>query len=704
MRRPDSQSSSNDRCQRRARLAMCMVLALVMTMPGCQIDRERVARRAVVIANLGCNKTVKVSPVKRPRRVGPIRRLLHRSTPPSDRTARLLRTYNLEPALRKDPDAVISWLQTLVREQPRMEEIHALAEIAKTEADWAARSGDKPRATKLYATAMMHAHQFLFEPNLNLQRNAYDPQFRNICDIYNESLAELLRQVCEEGRLVPGHQFEIGEGDFVLVVEVQMEGRWHDQAFERFELVSDFETEGMQNEYHTYGLGVPLIAVRDISESPTVDEKYYPPSLTLPMTAFFELVREDVEISFDENTTQRRRAVLRLFDPLEQQTLHTHNVTVPLESDITTPIAYHLNDPLLNTGLLATAALVNAQLGENIHGMYMLEPFDPDKIPVVMVHGLWSSPVTWAQMYNDLRSVKELRNNYQFWFYSYATGQPFLYSAGKMRDDLAKLRRDLDPEGTSQTMEQMVLVGHSMGGLVSQLQTIDSEDRFWKILSDSDARELEGDEESIAALKKTYFFEPDLGIDRVMMIGTPNHGSEVAGATARWVSQRVFTLPTTLTNDFLNLAETNQKIFGDASLLTSTTSIDDLAAGGKVFEAMDECRRSPLVTFHNIIGKIPQKGLLARTGLRTGPDSDGVVTVESARTKFSSSESFIPAPHSEIHQHPQCILEVREILLDNLVEKHRIRDRSIPQIPAIQIKQVAAELEVEPEAAEIQLQ
>ena len=34
----------------------------------------------------------------------------------------------------------------------------------------------------------------------------------------------------------------------------------------------------------------------------------------------------------------------------------------------------------------------------------MLEPYDPNKMPVVMVHGLWSSPVTWMEMFNDLRS------------------------------------------------------------------------------------------------------------------------------------------------------------------------------------------------------------------------------------------------------------------------------------------------------------
>ena len=33
--------------------------------------------------------------------------------------------------------------------------------------------------------------------------------------------------------------------------------------------------------------------------------------------------------------------------------------------------------------------------------------------PVVMVHGLWSSPITWMEMYNDLRSDPQVRQSWQ---------------------------------------------------------------------------------------------------------------------------------------------------------------------------------------------------------------------------------------------------------------------------------------------------
>ena len=81
----------------------------------------------------------------------------------------------------------------------------------------------------------------------------------------------------------------------------------------------------------------------------------------------------------------------------------------------------------------------------------MVEPYDPAKIPVVMVHGLWSSPLTWMEMFNDLRAFPEIRDQFQFWFYLYPTGQPFWISAAEMRKDLEVLHNTLDPRGSGKS-------------------------------------------------------------------------------------------------------------------------------------------------------------------------------------------------------------------------------------------------------------
>ena len=129
------------------------------------------------------------------------------------------------------------------------------------------------------------------------------------------------------------------------------------------------------------------------------------------------------------------RAVLELHDTLEHTDVQIAGCRVPLECDLSTPLAHFLSQPALDDTRLSTLGLLMPDKVERMQGLYMLEPFHPDRIPVLMVHGLWSSPATWMEMFNDLRSDPAIRENYQFWFYLYPTGKPFWFSAALLRDD-----------------------------------------------------------------------------------------------------------------------------------------------------------------------------------------------------------------------------------------------------------------------------
>ena len=672
----------------------CLLVALSS---GCRINDVHTARRTAEIFSYGAPSMVQVKPVKRLRDrlaiSNPVSRYFSAPELPSERTQQLLRSYNLLERLQTHPGDVIAWLQELVTRNPRMDEVHALAEVSKLQADWHQQNGNYRQANKLYAGAVLHSHKFLFDSELNLQRNAYDPQFRRICDIYNGSLESIMRELCKSGQLVNGASIMIGDEDLGMLAKVHFEGRWEEQSFERFELVSDYKTEGLANQYHTYGLGVPLIAVVQSQTSTSPAQKYYPPSLTLPMTAFCEIQPQSNFVNASGKI--QHTAVIRMFDPLERKTIQHLNRTIPLESDITTPLAYHLKDPLLNQSVLATATLLNAKLADKIHGMYMLEPFDPNKIPVVMVHGLWSSPVTWTQMFNDLRAIPEIQNNYQFWFYSYATGKPFMISAEQMREDLANIRRDFDPQGTSQALNQMVLVGHSMGGLLSRMQVIDSGNEFWNLVGQGSIDDLQGNQQAISRLRKTLFFEANSAIKRIVTIATPHHGSEFASATARWLSQKIISLPELATDEVLMLAKENPNVLVRPQILTGT-SIDSLAPTAPSFIALEHIPPQPTTRFNTIAGKLEKKRFLPFGESSADDGGDGVVSCSSAQCKYAESNVFVPEEHSSIHFHPQCILEVRRILLAHLVQQHRIKEVLLPVSP------VNYETPIDPNAAESQ--
>ena len=197
-------------------------------------------------------------------------------------------------------------------------------------------------------------------------------------------------------------------------------------------------------------------------------------------------------------------------------------------------------------------------------GLYMVQPYEPGKIPVLMVHGLWSSPMTWMEMFNDLRSQPEIRDRYQFWFYLYPTGQPFWLSAAQLRRDLAKVREVLDPQHQEPALDQMVLIGHSMGGLVSRLQTVESGDDFWNLVSNEPLDADQGRSRDVGrSCRRRSIFQPNPSIRRVVTIGTPHRGSTFSNQTTQWLLGKLIHLPQTLVNSQQKLFRDNPGAFPD---------------------------------------------------------------------------------------------------------------------------------------------
>jgi pimeloyl-ACP methyl ester carboxylesterase len=261
-------------------------------------------------------------------------------------------------------------------------------------------------------------------------------------------------------------------------------------------------------------------------------------------------------------------------------------------------------------------------------------------------------------MFNDLRSFPDLRRNYQFWFYHYPTGQPLWISAAQLREDLAQLRQQLDPLRECSKLDQMVLVGHSMGGLISHLQTMDSRESFWRVLSDAPFDSIEGTQEEVQGLASQIFFEPNPSIRRVVTIGSPHRGSEYANDYTRWLARKVISLPSTMTDRGHSIARKNGEILRNSDLLTTATSIDSLSPESPFFPAYLQATRSPSTRYHNILGLAQPRRLIQRWT----QDSDGVVTLASGHLEYAESEIVVEAMHQNIHRTPRAILEVRRIL------------------------------------------
>ncbi|MEX0642398.1 MAG: alpha/beta fold hydrolase [Pirellulales bacterium] len=636
----------------------------------------------------------------------------------------LLRRYDLERDLEGDRATLLARLEELQRREPNPEHQYAMAEIAYISAKQA-ETMHRDRALEFYGTALIHAYRYLFEcqdadgwrdggnaglvatntgrdrfgsPE-SLAMNPYDPQFRGASDLYNQSLEGLLRLVRQEGELRPGISRTVNTSNHTCSFEVVLDSQgWHADDFDRFEFVSDYKVQGLTNHYHSYGLGVPLIAVRRSHVDPDPAEHFYPPSVAFPITAFLRVDwpgedggrgRRDsrstrgVDQLADSSVETESRPlgaaplatdpqaphfVLELHDPLVRQTIEVAGRSVPLEADLSTPLAYFLNQPQFQDSELSTLGLLRPGEAKQLQGLYMLEPFDPHKMPVVMVHGLWSSPITWMEMYNDLRSDPLIRENYQFWFYLYPTGQPFWFSATQMREDLAIMRRELDPARQNPALDQMVLVGHSMGGLVSKLQTVESSDEFWHTMSDHEFKELNADEEVVQSLAGTFFFSPSPSVRRVVTLGTPHRGSEFSNGVTQWLGHKLIKLPSKMLKGRNELIARNRGFFRPGAPLDISTSIDSLSPGSPVLSTLLTAAPGPWVSYHNVVGREPDPSWWRQ---RLIGDGDGVVSLASARLDDMSqvrSQKIVPADHVSMHRHPQSILEVRRVLFEQLAE------------------------------------
>ncbi|NOZ39638.1 MAG: hypothetical protein GXP24_05365 [Planctomycetes bacterium] len=587
--------------------------------------------------------------------------LVTRSGPkPTEQTIQLLRRYNLEDNLSDDRAVLLARLDEIDQQEPNRTNAYAMAELAYVGAKREEHSKQLDRALELYGSAVLHAYRYLFDDKYGGPSNVYDPKFRRACDLYNAALEGTLRIVQSKGNLRPGTTQVIQTANHNCQLDIQLKSNdWTNEDFDRFEFVTDYEVHGLRNHYHNFGLGVPLIAVRRKHEEVEGSEEFYPDDLSFPVTAF-------LRVKLDTATNAiNRYAVLELYDPLDQPRIEVASATVPLETDLSTPLAHTLSQPALDDNRLSTLGLLKPEKANEVRGLYMLEPFQADKIPVVMVHGLWSSPVTWMEMFNDLRSDPQVREHYQFWFYMYPTGQPFWYSAAEMRKDMEHVRQVVDPRHENPALDQMVLVGHSMGGLVSKLQTVDSGNEFWNTLSEHPFAEVNADNEVRAGLQRTFFFDPNPSISRVITIATPHRGSDFANATTRWIGRKIIKIPSMILQGKSQLLARNPGFFRSDAPFNVTTSIDSLVPDSPLLPVLLTAHTGSWVRYHNVVGDAPKKGI---TGWFSHDRGDGVVSVASARLEQAVSQITVAAEHSKVHRDPKSIMEVRRILLQHIAE------------------------------------
>ena len=458
--------------------------------------------------------------------------------------------------------------------------------------------------------------------------------------VYHQALASLIEAGQRYGRLDPRGQLVVIHGGRRIVPIRYYGFAWQPRDFTLLAPATQ-RNRDIAHHYTNPGLGVPLIAVR-ISACP--NEPFLSPWQPFAVTA---VLRSTSELD-DPALAAAPGYVLDFYNPLVFDQVRWQGMSLPLAGDITAPLAAVVNEAPRQylRGFTAPSDIsVRPKLT-------MLEPYEPGKIPVILIHGLYSDAITWADMLNELRSQRDLSERFQFWVFRYPTGGDLMTSTAALRQNLHAIQQTYDPQHSDPAARNIVLVGHSLGGLVSKMQVTSSYDLLWREAAVQPFSALRAPPEVTARLANGFFFQPVPTISRVVFIGTPHRGSGMASRAAGRVGNLLVQFGDADEEMFDELVEQNRDVFKPFLRRGRPTTISLLEPDSPFLDALAEMPVNRCTHLHSVIGT---------GGANPLEPGDGIVPVVSAQ-HYGDSEQFVPARHERLHRAPATIAEVARIL------------------------------------------
>lgn len=464
---------------------------------------------------------------------------------------------------------------------------------------------------------------------------------------YNAALAKLIVAASKFGRLDPTRGLVVCDGHQTLALPIVHRGfPWKVSDFQRLHSPPVGHEPLLKRRYACQGVGLPLVVERARNPCDPVEQRFVPEKSFFAATAVLRFG----ESSSWEHDSGATNAVLQFHNPLDTRQWEDERCPLPLAADFSSSLAKTLAAAprtyfagFIEPGGSTTSARLN-----------FLEPYQPGKTPVVLIHGLFSDPQSWADMINDLRFTAGFSDRFQLWVFRYPTGLGFLQSAAVLRRELRAALAMLDPQQADPALQQIVLVGHSMGGLIAKLQVTYSDELIWSQLANRPLEEIVTSESTRAFLAENCFFDPLPQVCRVVFIASPHGGSLRSSGLVGHGASLLVEPSAEQAELHAQLMRDNPGTFNPLLVRRFPTSIDMLVPASPLLEVMRKMQRSAGVKLHNIVGVSHPLSL-------DGP-SDGVVSVHSA--KHPDCESVLPvnAPHATVHRTLAASQELLRIL------------------------------------------
>ncbi len=627
---------------------------------GSRFRRSALLAGLILLAAVGCGPPISVQRVSA-RHVGAeLTRSMLNSREPSLFSQNILARWGLVELYRSDPPAALAALHERLRHgDAGGRTLFALAELCFGHAE---RSGEMP----YYFATVVYAYAYLFPESEEDRPGELDPRLRIAADLYNRALAQAFSVPPRDTVDLRSDTFPMPFGQQLVVRFDDASRVWANRWLYDFVPVAELKVRGLGTRFRSPGIGAPLAAAMQPFDVNAVRNDFVATEMRVPVTAVMLIEqprRQALQPVIDSS--------LQLYHHLEVNRPEINGQRQPIESEPSATLAYSLSRSRVwsweRRGFLRGDVISR----DFDRPLAFVEPYRPGRIPVVFVHGTASSPGRWANMVNVLKNDWRLRDRFQFWFFFYDSGNVIPYSAMLLRRTLAGAVAEIDPDGRDPALREMVVIGHSQGGLLARMTAIDSGDRFWAGISTRPIDQLQVSEATRSLLREVFVFEPLPFVRRLVFLATPHRGSFFAEGSIVNLLARFVRLPQSLTT------ATSELVAGNADALRfdprrpTLGSVYGMRTGSLFLGALDETPLAPGVSAHSIIavrGDLPPAG-----------QSDGVVTFESASLEWAESEVVIPRSGHSVQQNPLAIEEVRRILVEHA--DHLCREASIACAP-----------------------
>ena len=564
----------------------------------------------------------------------------------SNDTNVVLNRFNLSRKFKESPAEAIADLHGKALTDDRRDILFALAETSYLHGEQLANSEDSSEqrdAADYFLLAAIYSYQFLLGDRPEPPPHELDPRLRTAANLYNFSLWRGF-STGDGGRLVLEAQTRsLPIGNLAISRPPETFSSKFEE-YERFEPAEKYAVRGISNRNRSPGMGMPLIGLKKSSTGAVIG------GVAEPVTVF---LRADSRLA--EFKAGVARASLEFYSTFEVGNVDVKGKSIPLETDTSTVLAYKLEGSQLWS--FGIGAFLGRDFSAIRSGLYQLEPYQPGRIPVVLVHGTASSPVWWAEMFNTLYRDPTIRRKFQFWYFIYKSYNPLVISASDLRTALQEKVASLDPDGKDAALRQMVVIGHSQGGLLTKLTAVDTGDNLVRSMTGKRIRDLRTTKTNIKQIREILVLKPLPFVKQVVFIATPHRGSFLSTQLVRKLIAKLVRLPRTVLTRITDIGgllsdDVKRQLKGK-----TPTSIDGMSPDNPLLKALAEIPLGPGIRGHSIIAikdeSIPPQG------------DDGVVEYASAHLEGMDSEFIVRSKHS-CQGHPFTIEEVRRILLEHL--------------------------------------